>query len=318
MKTHFALMMVIGLGCAASEGGGDMSSPPAAPMDASPRFDVEQRDVDAMLEDEGVQDSFVVDTEILDCEGSTQCGQFCVDTEADPLHCGGCGRTCFFPNAQALCTDGECQLGACDVGFFDVDRDDVNGCELADECVDGQTCSTACNSTGTTRCEQGLQQCDPPSEVCNAQDDNCNNTCDEGNLPGCRIAVARSYGPSGHAYHRDRGFLTDRGYNIERASYFYVYSSPYSGMRPMFLCPKDNGKFFLASGTACEPVMRSPVAEIGFWSPQPLCGSIPLFSLYKADSDNHFYTTSADERASVLANLGYEDRGIAGYVWEGP
>ncbi|MGB0645892.1 MAG: hypothetical protein ACPGQS_01895, partial [Bradymonadia bacterium] len=311
MKTQLFPVVLLIIGCATSPGSSDMMTPDASEPDGTLPVDALQAESDVHLDDQGAPDVSRVDAEILECDTLTQCGQNCVETQSDPSHCGGCGRTCFFPNAEANCVNGQCQLGNCEVGFFNTDADDSNGCELADECIEGQLCVTSCDSEGSTVCESGLQECLPPAEVCNAQDDNCDDLCDEGGISGCRVSVARSFGSSGHAYHRDRRFLTDRGFNIESAEYFYVYTSPFRGMRPMFLCPKNNGKFFLASGTACEPVMRSPVAEIGFWSPQPLCGSIPLFSLYKADQDNHFYTTSPGERESVLANLGYEDRGIA-------
>ena len=283
--------------------------------DMVPSMSVEDAGPDAFSVDASEQ---LLDAAVVDCGEETQCGNGCVDILEDANHCGGCGRTCVFPNAVAQCEAGQCQMGDCAVGFFDADGDESNGCELADECVAGTSCVTSCDSNGVTACNDGQVQCLPPAESCNALDDSCNGQCDEGAISDCRRSVARSYGGNGHAYHRDVGFLTSRGFNIESRDYFYVYTSPYQGMRPMFLCPKGNGRFFLASGTACEPEMRSPVAELGFWSPVPLCNSIPLYGLYEPSSDNHFYTTSEAERASVLANLGYEDRGVAGYVWREP
>lgn len=261
--------------------------------------------------------SLPFDAAIPMCEDGIACGTDCTDIQTDPNHCGGCGRTCRFPSAQALCENGACVIGDCDPGYFDQDEDPETGCELEDSCVANELCSTTCETDGVTICDDGIQSCMPPQDTCNALDDNCDNRCDENAIAGCRIGVYRSYAGT-HAYHNDAEFLADRGFNIERMNYFYVYQSPFQGMRPMFLCPKGDGSFFLASGTACEPEMRSPVAEVGFWSPTPLCDSIPLYGLYKADINNHFYTTSISERDSVVSNLGYEDRGIAGYVWPAP
>ncbi|KAF7351969.1 hypothetical protein MVEN_01159000 [Mycena venus] len=44
-----------------------------------------------------------------------------------------------------------------------------------------------------------------------------------------------------------------------------------------------------------------------------ICGSVPLYRLYAASHVDHFYTTSATERASALA-LGFIDEGIVAYV----
>ena len=85
----------------------------------------------------------------------------------------------------------------------------------------------------------------------------------------------------------------------------------------MQLCPKGGGNFFLSSDNACE-IGRQPVAVLGFWSPEPLCGSIPLYRLRQPASDNHFYTTSANERDNAINNLGYISEGIGGHVWPQP
>lgn len=108
------------------------------------------------------------------------------------------------------------------------------------------------------------------------------------------------------------------GYGIESPNYFYVYQTPHQGVRPIFLCPKANGMYFLISETTCEAEMRSPIAEIGFWSPTPLCGSIPVYRLYEPGTNNHFYTTNSAERDSAISNLGYQNEGVAGYVWSSP
>jgi hypothetical protein len=253
----------------------------------------------------------------IDCESETACGTACVDTQTDPRHCGGCGRTCVFFEATAQCVDGVCALGTCSPGFFDTDDNPETGCEQADGCVPEQGCVSECNTPGITQCIDGVESCTPPQESCNAEDDNCDGQCDEGGIAGCRVGIFRAYGGS-HAYHKDDAPLIENGFTIERANYFYVYQAPVQGMRPMFFCRKASGHYFLASGTACEPEMRAPIAELGFWSPTPLCGSIPLYGLYKAEVDNHFYTTSSAEADAAATNLGYEARGIAGYVWPSP
>ena len=75
---------------------------------------------------------------VLECPGHlTRCGQECADFSTDPRHCGGCDQACEFPNASATCVDGECLMGACDPGWFDDNRDPVDGCESDGSSPDG-------------------------------------------------------------------------------------------------------------------------------------------------------------------------------------
>jgi hypothetical protein len=55
---------------------------------------------------------------------------FCVDTQTDIDHCGGCGQSCALMNvATALCVDGQCEVGTCLPGFGNCDPNPFNGCE---------------------------------------------------------------------------------------------------------------------------------------------------------------------------------------------
>ena len=175
------------LGCAASSEVDSMMPASFTGSDGTLPMDAQAIVFDVEVEDEGAPDAFQSDAEVFECDPLTQCGQHCVETQTDPSNCGGCGRTCFFPNAEANCVDGQCQLGVCEIGFFNADVDDSNGCELADECIEGQSCMTSCASAGATVCDSGLQECVPPAETCNAQDDNCDGLCDEDGINGCSV-----------------------------------------------------------------------------------------------------------------------------------
>ena len=64
------------------------------------------------------------------CDGDPSTG--CEQDVADSLdHCGGCGETCSFPNAQADCEAGECQFVECKDGYHDLNDDRDDGCEYA-------------------------------------------------------------------------------------------------------------------------------------------------------------------------------------------
>ncbi|KAJ7115682.1 hypothetical protein C8R44DRAFT_983712 [Mycena epipterygia] len=55
-------------------------------------------------------------------------------------------------------------------------------------------------------------------------------------------------------------------------------------------------------------------SEVIFIYPTQICGSVPLFRLFSATGKDNFYTTSESERLDFIANDGYADVEIAGYV----
>ena len=79
---------------------------------------------------------------------------------SDPVNCGRCGRVCRAVHATGSCEAGECTRGDCDPGFYDIDGRADTGCEYA--------CTIA----------------SPAVEVCNARDDDCDGTVDEGDPGG--------------------------------------------------------------------------------------------------------------------------------------
>ncbi|UJR78902.1 vWA domain-containing protein [Sandaracinus amylolyticus] len=83
-----------------------------------------------------------------------------VDLQNDGSNCGVCGRTCRFVRASATCMAGTCTIGQCEPGFVNLDRNPANGCEYA--CVPAT----------------------PAVEACNARDDDCDGTIDEGDPGG--------------------------------------------------------------------------------------------------------------------------------------
>ncbi len=296
----------------------DPFAPDAVPGTSAGTSDAGATDTDALIPGatEG-PDAFVVSgpTE-AECAPRAPCGRACVDLATDPENCGACGRTCVIPDALATCVAGECATGACLAGFADANGSPDDGCEQEVLCAEGSPCASACGTEGRLTCAGAAPVCSPPAEACNAVDDDCNGACDEGPLPGCRVPVHRGVG-DGHLYHTDLAAVQTPPFRLESAAFFHLYREGAQGMRPAFLCRKGDGKRFLTSDSACE-LGVAPEATLGFWSPAPLCGAVPLYRLYSPASGDHFFTTSAPERDNAVAAYGYRDEGVPAYVWPGP
>jgi len=299
--------------------GGCGDDPPASPSSIADLGDVVD---EGYVADEGVRDlgtGGVPDAaeppDTLDCGELSRCGRLCVDVDGDPDNCGQCGRTCLLPNAESGCMDGQCIITACLPYFFDQDNDPETGCEVENRCDAGAPCETECGSVGAVECDGDTGVCVPPSERCNAVDDDCDGACDEGPIPGCRVAVHRGFG-RGHVYTSDLAFVSTDPFRLEAQNYFYLYTEPASEMRPVFFCPAANDRYLLSSANNCE-TPAPPIATLGFWSPMATCGGQPLYRMFSAGSGDHFYTTSEPERDNAIG-LGYEARGIAGYIWTDP
>ncbi len=115
-----------------------------------------------------------------DCDGSSANG--CeVTLDADPAHCGACGRACTAgAGATARCLEGRCRL-ECGAGFGDCDGDPSNGCEaaLAADPAHCGTCGDRCPAGpgAVARCTGGVcsQGCNPGSADC---DNDPSNGCE--------------------------------------------------------------------------------------------------------------------------------------------
>jgi hypothetical protein len=68
------------------------------------------------------------DTGWAQCDGDFANG--CeVNITSDPLNCGSCGNVCQFPHAAGGCSNRQCTVAACEMGFRDCDGNPLNGCE---------------------------------------------------------------------------------------------------------------------------------------------------------------------------------------------
>lgn len=122
--------------------------------------------------------------------------------------------------------------------------------------------------------------------------------------------------PSGdHRY--DTALTTAPSYDYELRA-FTVKKVSENGLAPFFRLyhPLLQDHFYTADAVEKEfAVVLGYFDEgiLGYISPWPLDGTVPLFRMYHARGD-HFYTTSVTERDDRKRS-GYRDEGVAGYVW---
>ncbi len=252
--------------------------------------------------------------------GLDACGVLCVDFQTDATNCGGCGITCVVPNSESSCIAGGCSVGSCTPGFFDCDENPANGCEAQEGCLAGQDCTTGCGSTGVTSCNGCDVSCEIPAETCNAQDDDCNGSCDEGALPGCREPVHRANGPNGHYYTNVLAETTQAGRSLESENYWWMYAEQHEGLSALYRCDLGSGRYFLTTSNVCEGANQGAGSiddTLGYLSPGANCGATALYRL-RSPAGTHFYTTSAAERDNAINNLNFINEGTTGYIWTSP
>ncbi|MDX2021520.1 MAG: MopE-related protein [Deltaproteobacteria bacterium] len=145
-----------------------------------------------------------------DCDGLVD-EDFAFKTDLN--NCGVCGKSCDYPNAAATCSDGACQMGACNAGRIDLNKKAEDGCEYectvsnsGTEICDGQDndCDGGIDNSpvdqggacgpdvvnvgvctrGVLTCTSGRLVClgakEPGIEVCDGRDNNCDGSVDEG------------------------------------------------------------------------------------------------------------------------------------------
>lgn len=196
---------------------------------------------------------------------------------------------------------------------FDAGFEDVDGCE-PDECVAGGACPTSCGSTGAFDCTDACAPtCRAPAESCNVADDDCDGTCDEGGIPGCRVGVHRMSNGRGHFYTTNVA-EAESGYMVENANYFYLYAAAAPGLRPFYRCLKPNGLYFYTPHFECEDGGTNQ-GVLGYGAAASICGSTPLFRLF-LDGDHFYASNEADKNGAIAAGWVFE--GETEQAWLAP
>lgn len=280
---------------------------------------LEYVDMNTPLDSSSADDAQVV----LSCYGSqVQCRGECINVDDDMRHCGGCDQACIISNGSGVCRRGRCEIESCEPRFFDQDNNSQNGCEYQDLCTPDQTCLSSCGSQGTSRCSQGALSCDPPPEVCNLKDDDCDGQCDESS-PGlvCKVGVHRASKvfnmKTYHAYSTQQATLNNLGYDIERRDYFYLSQESGPNAVSLRLCQDQMSRHFLSTQSDCG-INQAPIETLGYVLPEGGCHSQPLYHLIQPQTGNHLYTIDPDEVALAIEMYSYVDHGTLSFVWRNP
>jgi len=179
---------------------------------------------------------------------------------------------------------------------------------IGEECEGGvRSCATTCGSSGqqscAATCKWGL--CIPPTETCNAADDDCDGTID---TLSCLNVVYRFYNPNtGDHMFKVNNTTPDAGYVPETGNYWHVYASQVPGTSPIY--QMTNGTDHMLTGDSNEgtSVGYHLGSTIGYattgnpWTAAGMAAS-QLCRYYNPSSGDHFTYVSTD---------------VAGYVKEG-
>ncbi|KAF8191941.1 hypothetical protein K438DRAFT_1830278 [Mycena galopus ATCC 62051] len=142
--------------------------------------------------------------------------------------------------------------------------------------------------------------------------------------PGNAVPLYRSYNPTGvdHYYTADADHvnLYDSGWPLQQVAALVFVDQEESTVPFYHLYSRaavDN--YYTTSMTEVQAALNNGYVNVTndpltYIYPTQICGSAPFYKLYSASQTDNFYTTSESERLDFIANQGYVDVEIAGYV----
>jgi hypothetical protein len=135
-------------------------------------------------------------------------------------------------------------------------------------------------------------------------------------------------GINDHFYTTNSGEGFPHGYQSEGVG-FNLSSVQTPGLVPVYRYYKNDTKDHFYTSNSTEIGVVSPgmsgnhgyVCEgiLGYISPSPMPGTIPVYRYWKASTHDHFYTTNSGEigaiTSGVTGNHGYMCEGVLGYAF---
>ncbi|KAJ6570575.1 hypothetical protein DFH09DRAFT_1080133 [Mycena vulgaris] len=108
-----------------------------------------------------------------------------------------------------------------------------------------------------------------------------------------------------------------RGYALEGVAGL-VFLTQEEGTAPLYYLYSQaaTDSFYTMSTTERDAALKNGYGNRSstYIYPTQSCGSIPLYRLFSASGKDNFYTTSESERLDFIANRGYVDMEVAGYI----
>jgi len=123
------------------------------------------------------------------------------------------------------------------------------------------------------------------------------------------------------------GQTGNHGYSSEGVA-FHIFAHPHPGLVPLYRYWNPNTKDHLYTANAGEIGTTTPgqtgnhgyTSEglLGYVSPNPFHGGVPVYRYWQPTTHDHLYTTNAGEIGKTnpgeVGNHGYSSEGIVGYV----
>ncbi len=237
------------------------------------------------------------------------------DACLDNCHAATCGDGEVWTGHEE-CDDGDTSSGdGCDSScVVEYCGDDIVQPGIGEECESGvQSCTTSCDTTGQKSCQScEWGSCQPPTDTCNAADDDCDGTID---TTSCLNTVYRFYNPTtgDHMFKVD-DTSPDPGYVSEAGNNWKVYASQVSGTWALYQVSNGTDHMLSSSSTEGSAVGYSLDRTIGYvgspgiFSAAGLTPSV-LCRYYNPDNGDHF--TYVDGSFT-----GYNKEACAAAVWD--
>ncbi|KAJ7835423.1 hypothetical protein B0H13DRAFT_1652641, partial [Mycena leptocephala] len=143
--------------------------------------------------------------------------------------------------------------------------------------------------------------------------------------PTNALSFYRVYNPTtvDHAYTTDVGVVNRspaNGYSLQCVAALVFVTQEESTVpfyRLVSSAASDN--FYTISTMERDDALKNGYIVVAndaftYIYPTQVCGSVPFYRLYHETKKDNFYTISESERADFIANQGYTDIEIAGYV----